>query len=144
VAEIRHVDVFSYADKFVLDAPFILIFAAPPWSNGFLDSYKCRNTNLYRALARRVFFQYRHSEKLLSEMNSDFVGRDTLASVTRNISAIFFLEDNFFMPREPKNTRFKCYCYFNLHMQNEVSDAFVDHIRQCKPEVMDGFESDNY
>jgi hypothetical protein len=55
---IRHKGIFDYADKFVLDAPFVLLLVTPPWTDTTVTSFQDMDNTLYRALSRRVFCQY--------------------------------------------------------------------------------------
>lgn len=83
---IRHKGVFDYADKFVLDAPFMLVLVTPPWTDTNLTNFEDIANTFYRALSRRIFCQYLNSDEIHPEY------KKTYGELSKAISMILFLK----------------------------------------------------
>ncbi len=134
-----------YVDKFLLSKPFILVVVNHSWFNqvdtGAFDSNKV----LYRSLSRRLFMQYRHDSRMMSDLCHDFTGTETIDMVTRKLSGILYIDSRPTFPAEKRN---QWYFYSNPRSDNHISskslllDELITSNRQCIE--IDDFADDNY
>jgi len=129
-----------YSCKFVKDRPFFLIIVNSWLYNSINNNCFDGNKIFYRSLSRRLFMQYRHSDKKMKEIFNEFKGEQTVFEVSKKLSGIIFIDD---LPIN--NDDIKCYIYINPNADNKCP-LFVDnHLYdlQCKKEI-DNFIFDNY
>ncbi len=143
-AEENYKLIFVHTRKFVKDRPFFLVFVSFPWSNGSIVVFNELNKEFYRALSRRAFCQYLHSDKLYNSMSSKFVGNDTIFDVTKKISGILFLENWSIQSDTPNNHNIKSYFYFNPNADNKLSDSPLKEYFRSLVDNFDDFQYDNY
>lgn len=132
-----------YADKFLLNKPFMLVLVNHPWFNQVDTDTFDYNRILYRALSRRVFMQFRYNERKMSDINHNFTGDETIDEVSKHISAILYID--VFSAVDEKQP-YKCYLYTNPRSVNNVHECVISHIFSANKWLveMDDFKHDNY
>lgn len=130
-----------YADKFLLNKPFMLVMVNHPWFNQIDSDSFSYNEILYRALSRRIFMQFRYDNKKMSEIYSKFQGNDTIDNVSKCLSAIMFIDVH---SAVDKGCTYKWYIYANPRANNPTSlFPYFDLLRNGKGHI-DDFLHDNY
>ncbi len=134
-----------YVDKFLLNKPFILVVVNHSWFNQVDTGAFDGNKVLYRALSRRIFMQYRHDNRLMSDLCRDFTGTETIDMVTRKLSGILFIDSRPTFPVEERNH----WCFYsNPRADNHINskllllNELISLNRQCIE--IDDFVDDNY
>ena len=134
---------FNYGNKFLKDAPTIIVLVVFPWYNNLITDFADFNRIFYRAITRRFFCQYRYSTTKFNTFNSSFTGEQTLYEMSRYLSAIIFLEDNTILSISPDSMNVKSFIYFNPNAVNPVSDLPIwEDFEFCK--IIENFRFDNY
>lgn len=134
-----------YTDKFLKEKPFMLVLVNHPWFNqvdsGAFDS----NETLYRALARRIFMQFRFDTRRMSEINSKFQGIETIDNVTKHISAILFID---VLSAVDKGHPYNWFLFTNPRAKHPISSStlYFEKLYHDKGMclLMDDFQHDNY
>lgn len=133
-----------YADKFLINHPFMLVMVNHPWFNQVdTDSFDF-NAILYRALSRRVFMQYRYSARKMSDINPEFKGKETIDEVSKHISAILYID---VFSVVDKGQPYKCYLYANPRAVKPISANVMRCCSHQQPKwlaEMDDFKYNNY
>lgn len=91
----RYRDVFSFVNKFVVDARFFLTFVRSDLFSPDFVPFDEDVRVFYRAFARRVFLQHQHSTLRFSDVNREFFGSQTVSEVLRSIGGVLFLDDGY-------------------------------------------------
>lgn len=101
----RYRDVFSFVNKFVVDAGFFLTFVRSDLFSPDFVNFDEDIRIFYRAFARRVFLQHRHSTFRFSDVNQDFLGRQTVSEVLRSIAGLLFLDDGYISTKKRRTNK---------------------------------------
>jgi hypothetical protein len=141
-----HLDVFGHMDKFVRDRPFVLAYVVCPWFNRIINEFGDANGRFYRALARRVFCQYRYSPRLASSYAKEFSGTQSLWDLSQDVAAIVFLEDRSIRGSSATRSKVKAFWYLNPNARNPIAGSLFDDILSLDLEVerREDFVHDNY
>lgn len=132
-----------YADKFLLHHPFMLVLVNHPWFNQIDTDAFNFNSILYRSLSRRIFMQFRHDDRMMSELNNKFNGEETIDEISKHISAILYID---VLSAVDTGTPYKCYLYINPRAINKIRENVITFpLRQMNVlQVVDNFIHDNY
>lgn len=121
LAKNYHQNIFKYSDKLLKNHPLFFIFVVNPRSNRTIQPDFSNIDNIFfRSFARRVFCQYAHSTKKFSDFNSDYVGRHTIAYMTKYISGIIFIQDQLLTGEEPASLNAKVNIYVNPNARHHI------------------------
>lgn len=134
-----------YANKFMVRKPFLLVMVNHPWYNQVDTNVFGFNELMYRALARRVFMQYRHSIELASAVISQYRGEETMWEVSQHLSGIMFIDAHTTTKKEHLHD---IHLYLNPNAKNKIKgdNPYFDHL-MYKPYcsfIVDDFAHDNY
>lgn len=144
-AENFHKTVFNYANKFMKNEPTVIVLVVFPWYNLVVSDFSNSNVELYRALSRRVFCQYKHDPTLFQTFNSKFTGSQTIYEISNYVSGIIFLEDKTILSEEPDNTNVKSFVYLNPNAVHQLTRSLAStFIRGLHNSAYDDFQHDNY
>ncbi|MBS1974390.1 MAG: hypothetical protein JST13_08550 [Bacteroidetes bacterium] len=144
-AENYHMTVFNYANKLMKNDPTVIVLVVFPWYNLVVTDFSNSNLDLYRAMSRRVFCQYKHDTTLFKTFNAKFTGTQTIYEVSNLVSGIIFLEDNTILGKDPSATNVRSFVYLNPNAVNKVSKSLADdYIRALHNTAYDDFQNDNY
>ncbi len=144
-AENYHKMAFNYANKFVKKKHSVIVLVVFPWYNLVVSDFCNSNIQLYRALSRRVFCQYRHDSTAFSAFNSKFSDTQTIYEVSNTLSGIIFLEDKTILNEEPAMTNVNSYVYLNPNAVNPLTQSLArDYLMGLHNTEFDDFEYDNY
>lgn len=140
-----HQLVFSYANKFTLNKPFLLVMVGFDWFHGGITSFNNSDITFYRAFARRVFMQYDGSPQLFSQVASRFRGPETVDQVTKKISGILFLRDQSILSDSPDSPNVDGYLYLNPRADHMLqSTVFYHYLLEHALKENDAFTGDSY
>lgn len=147
-AEEGHQLVFGYADKLVRDSPCFIVLVNFPWFNQTTTDFRDANAIFYRSFARRVFCQYRHGDRPVTDILPKFGGPESVYDLSRKISALLFIEDRSIV-EVSETTEFpnlRGFLYANPNADNPLSrnPYAVDYFTQLQSTHVDTFEHDNY
>ena len=141
-----------YTDKFLKTRPFVLVLVNHPWQNSIdTDTFEF-NAHLYRALSRRIFMQFRHDPRLMSDLNSKFKGTQTIDEVSKHISAILYIDVHSNKPSEfdlNDNMPYKWQLFINPRAVYKLTHSQLAYFKELsqyngKCEVIEDFGHDNY
>jgi hypothetical protein len=124
-----HADVFSGQvfgnyDKFMRDAPCVLVFVVFPWWNQTIHEYGGRNTTFYRATTRRVFAGYKDRLDLLTTLVPSFSGQETVYEASKCISGLVFLDDKSVLAEARESRSLRAHLFFNSSATNPLPESF--------------------
>ena len=145
-AELFHGEVFNHIDKFVRDAPSLIVYVVFPWFNLLINDLRRDNEKFYRAFARRVFCQYRYCGKQMIAWRTTFAGPQTIWDVSKDLAGIVFLEDRGILGNSLKRNKINAYWYVNPNANNHLfmglfEDMLVNDLSFME---LDTFGNDNY
>ena len=144
-AEKFHKTVFNYANKLMKNEPTVIVLVIFPWYNLVVTDFLDSNFDLYRAMSRRVFCQYKHDTTLFQTFNTKFTGTQTIYEISNYISGIIFLEDRTILSKEPNSTNVKSFVYLNPNAVNQLTNSLAgDYILGLHNSAYDDFKNDNY
>jgi len=144
-AENFHKVLFSYANKFVKDEASLIVLVIFPWYNPVISDFANANRKLYRAIARRVFCQYKYDQTKFKIFNPNFKGEQTIYQVSNHLSGIIFLEDHTILSKESNKTNVKSFVYLNPNATIKISNSFASgFLLGLGDSEFDDFEHDNY
>lgn len=130
-----------YANKFLLEKPFMLVMVNHPWFNQIDSDSFGYNEILYRALSRRIFMQFRSNNKKMSEINSKFQGNDTIDDVSKCLSGIMFIDVH---SAVDKGYPYNWYIYANPRANKPIRlFPYFDSLQKGNGHI-DDFSHDNY
>ena len=129
-----------YAKKLLKRKPFFLVFVNFPWFKQLVKDSFGMNEWYYRALARRTFMQYEHSNAKASEIILGYKGNDTKRSIARCLSGIVFIEDHSILKT---NDKYQTYVYLNPNARNQCG-YIRTYLEQLPNQMFEDFEYDNY
>lgn len=136
---------FLHVKKFVVDRPFFLTLVTFPWFNNVITDFAGANTIFYRALARRVFCQYRHDLTRFAAWEPEFAGEETVWEVSRYLGGILVLEDQSISGSKPSEANVRGHYYENPNALYSPSAGLAfDYLREVVDGRYDLFEHDNY
>lgn len=135
-----------YSDKFLLDRKFVLVLVNHPWFNQVDRGSLISNRVMYRALARRLFMQYRNNPAPMYMLNRKFTGSETIDAVSRKISAIIMIDVH---SAKNEGRPYSWYMYVNPRADNKLMGArwWFEELGMLKRGWCmdcDDFEDDNY
>lgn len=147
--ELTDVVISRYADKYLLGKPFMLVLVNFAWYNQVDTGALGSNKEMYRALARRIFMQYRYSEHEMCEINNRFDSSDstTIYDATKKLTALMFIDVHSAVEDGPV---YHCYFYENPNADNKLGAArlYLDYLflkhGDVEFKVNDNFNHDNY
>jgi hypothetical protein len=144
-AENHYKIAFKYADKFVKEHPFFLVFVIFPWFNSLIIDFLDSNKLFYRSLSRRVFCQYINRCDKLKIFFPKFEGNETLFEVSKKLSGILFLEDKSIDSDASQMVNVDSYFYLNPNAAFKLRERLFDnYVTSIKWTELDDFEYDNY
>lgn len=131
-----------YTYKFMKRKPFFLVFVNFPWFNQVINDFDGMNEVYYRAIARRTFCQYLHSNTKMSDISEKYRGKEYARTVVKYLSGIIFIDDD-----SIKSNEHSCYIYMNPNRKNKQSliEEYLQSIANLsKKGIFDDFAYDNY
>lgn len=144
-AENCHKNIFNYSNKFMKNAPTIIILGVFPWYNQIISDFADANVDFYRAFARRAFCQYQYIGSKFNEFNSSFNGQQTIFEISNYLSAIIFLEDKTILSEDPSNINVRSFSYLNPNAKHPITKSSArQFINLLHNSEYDDFENDNY
>lgn len=144
-AENFHRTIFNYASKFIKKNPSIIVLVVFPWYNQVVKNFSNADVELFRALSRRVFCQYKYSNELFSVFNSKFKGAETIYQISNYLSGIVFLVDDTILSEHPSKTNVNSYVYLNPNAVNSIPKSLAsDFLMSLGNSAYDDFQYDNY
>lgn len=144
-AENLHKTVFNYASKLMKNEPTLIVLVVFPWYNLVVTDFSNTNLDLYRAMSRRVFCQYKHDKTLFKTFNSIFTGSQSIYEISNYVSGIIYLEDNSILSKNPNETNVKSYVFLNPNAVKPITQSLAsDFIYGLHNSAYDDFQYDNY
>ncbi|MBC7998686.1 MAG: helix-turn-helix transcriptional regulator [Leptolyngbya sp.] len=134
-AQLRHRAIFDFGDKFVRDAPFVLVLAVPPWTHSNLSSFDDMDNKFFRALCRRVYCQYIDSAEIHPKFNASY------SDLSRAISMIVFLQLHETLGKEKEVIG--CQTFSNPNAKHPCQNIMLDFFYAQRVAIQ-SFEFDNY
>ena len=133
-----------YTKKILKHNKFFLVLVNFPWYNNLITDFSRSNEVLYRALARRTFCGYMHSDQKMNTLLKKFNGDDTVFDVSRHISGLIFIEDHSIL-----RNSYSCYTYLNPNAYNPVGCGedylqFIVNQSEKNTGMFDTLRYDNY
>jgi len=131
-----HTQFFNYGNKFLKNEKTLIIFVISHLYNRSINF----GPNFYRAISRRFFCQYMHSDQKYNTINPEFVGTETCFEITKKLSAILFLEDKCL-----NKSGTDAFLYSNPNADNPLIKSKIDYPQFNTPlKTYDDFIDDNY
>lgn len=101
------------------------------------------NKIFYRAIARRTFCQYLHSNSKMRMLNNAYSNTTTIRKLSKYLSGIIFIED-----LSIEKDSYNIYIYLNPNakhkLQHPMKIYFEELLRRATTSDYDDFEYDNY
>jgi hypothetical protein len=142
-AENHHKLLFTYAKKFSLTSPTLIVSVIFPWFSESVVQHTDSSEIFYRSLCRRFFCQYVKDSSPAKTILTKFQGNESLSQVTDKLSGVLFLEDTSLTSIDSAAQNVKAYAYFNPNAAHKVSRHFRDYLSSLRFFV-DDFAHDNY
>ncbi len=102
-----------YAAKFVKRKPTFIIMVHFPWFKEVVSSFDGMNKVFYRALSRRTFCGYLHSNAHMNELISSYSSTTTVRNLSKHLTGVIFIEDE-----SIKKDSASCYVFLNPNAKN--------------------------
>lgn len=134
-AQVRHRAIFNFADKFLRDAPFVLVLAVPPWSHTQLSTFDDMDNKFFRAMSRRVFCQYINSTEVHPGFNTSY------SELSRSVSMIVFLHLHETLGAAKEVIA--CQAFSNPNAKHPCANIMRDFFYSQRVAIQD-FDFDNY
>lgn len=131
-----------YTYKFMKKKPFFIVFVNFPWFDQVVNDFADMNKVYYRALARRTFCQYIHSNIKMNHISSKYKGNEYAKTVSKYLSGIIFIDDD-----SLKSNNHSCYVYMNPNRKNRrpTMENYLQSIANFYDDgIYDDFTYDNY
>lgn len=128
-----------YTYKILKRKPFFIVFVNFPWFEQLVQDFDKMNEVYYRALSRRTFCQYLHSNKKMKDIYPKYANSsDTIRKVSMHLTGIVFIEDYSVTGEENK-----VFTYLNPNAKH-YHRSMDYYLRGISNGVFETFAFDNY